>query len=157
MSSRLMWRRGSIGVLVAMALGVGCVEDVCGCSWTSGALAYGSVVAAGDGTPVAGAAVRFTVYDGGQAGSLCAGGRYPQQAQGEAVTDEAGRFRHPLRIGMATPAAACVVATARPPEASVGLVAASVAGGPVRFRVCGADPCTADSVAIAVVLPRANP
>ena len=138
---------------VTTLLSIGCAREICACSWISGALAYGTVTSLADGTPVAGASVRFTIYDGGQVGSLCAGGRYPRMADGEAMTDAAGRFRQPLRISNATPRAACVVATASPPEGLSTLRPASAAGGPVRFQVCGAMPCDGDSAAVALALP----
>jgi hypothetical protein len=116
-------------------------------------VAYGAVTSAVDGASVAGASVRFTVFDGGQVSSLCAGGRNSRSAEREAITDAAGRFRHPIQISNATPQAACVVATATPPVERPALRLASVAGGPVRFQVCGAIPCGTDSVAFHIALP----
>ena len=50
----------------ALLLG-SCTNPLCGCSWTSEAIIFGSVTDAADGAPVAGTQLEFDVYNGGQA------------------------------------------------------------------------------------------
>jgi hypothetical protein len=146
--------RRCVGLAIVLALAGSCAEPLCGCSWVSGAVVYGTVRTAASETPVAGATLDFVVYDGGRPDRGCAAGGAPLRALGSDTTGPDGGYRHLLLLGMATPRAACVVAHASPPDGADTLGHGQPAGGPLRFEVCG-DECGRDSIRLDVELPAA--